>query len=486
MKPLPLAALLLLLFFSALADERPNILFLFADDHAYNTVGALGNDEIHTPNLDKLAQRGTTFTHAYNMGGWNGAICVASRTMLNTGKYLWHANRTDLKKMQADGQLWSQLLNAAGYDTFFTGKWHVKADPKKIFTRAKNIRGGMPNQTREGYNRPKDGEPDPWSPYDPKFEGFWKGGTHWSEVVKNDTLSFLDQAKASENPFFMYIAFNAPHDPRQAPKKYVDMYPLENVAVPQPFLAEYPHNAVMGSGRGLRDEKLAPFPRTPNAVKVNRQEYYAIISHMDTQIGLILDALEKSGEADNTWIFFSADHGLGCGHHGLLGKQNQYDHSVRVPFFVAGPGIAAGKEISTPIYYQDIMPTSLALAEAPQPDWVQFESLLPLIHGETTEGRDAIYGGFTATQRMITMDSHKLILYPKGNIERLFDLKADPREQKDIANQPGSKQIITRLKNRLLELQKENGDTLDLATGKFVGPEPAPKFKVKQQPKAKQ
>ena len=126
------------------------------------------------------------------------------------------------------------------------------------------------------------------------------------------------------------------------------MYPVENITLPVPFLAEYPYKDSIGCGRSLRDEKLAPFPRTENAVKVNRREYYAIITHMDAQIGRILDGLEKSGMANNTYIVFSADHGLGCGHHGLLGKQNMYDHSIRVPWIIAGPGASPANPASSP------------------------------------------------------------------------------------------------------------------------------------------
>ena len=121
---------------SAQSESKPNILFLFADDQAFDTIHALGNTEIETPNLDRLVSRGVTFTHAYNMGGWHGAVCVASRTMLVTGRFLWKA-RNDESKLGTEylkaGQLWPQLLEKAGYDTYFTGKWHVKADAKKVF-----------------------------------------------------------------------------------------------------------------------------------------------------------------------------------------------------------------------------------------------------------------------------------------------------------------------------------------------------------------
>ena len=441
MKLVVAAIALLLSTAVARATDKPNILFVFADDHAYDTIAALGNDEIKTPNLDRLVARGTTFTHAYNMGGYHGAVCVASRTMLNTGLFLWEAQQTEkqLKQWQEDGRLWSQLLAARGYETYFTGKWHVKADTAKIFTVARNVRGGMPRQTKAGYNRPLDGQPDPWDPSDPKFGGFWQGGKHWSEVVGDDASDYLGLAAKSDAPFFMYIAFNAPHDPRQAPREYVDMYPPGKIALPGPFLSEYPHKDKIGCGPGLRDEKLAPFPRTPNSVRVNRGEYYAIITHMDAQIGRVLAALEATGKADNTYIVFTADHGLACGHHGLMGKQNMYDHSVRVPFMIVGPDIAADVRDPTPIYLQDIMPTTLELAGAPVPGHVKFHSLLPLLRGEGKPPYDAIYGAYTHQQRMVTRGGWKLIHYPNVPVSRLYHVAEDPLEQRDLADKHSGK-----------------------------------------------
>ncbi len=311
------------------AADKPNILFLFSDDQSYETVRASGHTDIDTPNLDRLAASGTTFTHAYNMGAWHGAVCVASRSMLVTGRTVWHAQAME-DKQKADveaGRLWPQRMAALGYDTYFSGKWHVAANVRKAFDHVANLRPGMPGDTREGYNRPLPGKPDPWNPSDPAFGGHWKGGKHWSEVLGDDGVRFLGQAAKSDKPFFMYLAFSAPHDPRQSPKEYVDRYPLDRIKVPENFLPEYPQKEEMGAGKKLRDEKLAPFPRDEHAVKVHRREYYAIITHMDEQVGRILDALEKSGKAGNTWIFFTSDHGLACGHHGLMGKQNMYERA---------------------------------------------------------------------------------------------------------------------------------------------------------------
>ena len=450
---------------SQAADSKPNILFIFADDQAFDTIHSLGNLEIETPNLDRLVKRGTTFTHAYNMGSWSGAVCVASRTMLITGKYLWHAQKDYAKTAelyQKQGRMWPQLLEANGYDTYFTGKWHIRADATKTFKVAQNVRGGMPNQTEAGYNRPIEGQTMKWKPWDKSFGGFWKGGKHWSEVVGDDATEYLGMASKSDNPFFMYIAFNAPHDPRQSPKEYVDRYPLDKIAMPASFVPEYPFNEAMNSGRRLRDERLAPFPRTEYSVKVNRQEYYAIITHMDAQIGRILNALEKSGQADNTYIFFSADHGLAVGRHGLMGKQNMFDHSVRVPLTVVGPDIKKDDRIDARVYLQDIMATSLALSGTKKPDYVQFQSLLPLLHGKTDKGRDAIYGAYLQGQRMVTQGDFKLILYPSISKAILYNVTKDPQELRDLADQKQHQATVSKLFARLLELQKETGDTLDL------------------------
>lgn len=444
------------------AEPKPNLLFLFADDQCFETIRALGNDEIQTPNLDALVARGTTFTHAYNQGGWHGAVCVASRTMLVTGRYLWHAEQAEKNidsEFQDKGQLWPQLLQSAGYRTYFSGKWHVKAKPEKTFQVVNHVRGGMPKQTQAGYNRPVEGQPDQWDPSDPRFGGFWEGGTHWSEVLKNDAVEYLRQAAGDSHPFFMYLAFNAPHDPRQSPREYVERYPLKGISTPVNFLAEYPYQ--IGSNR-IRDEQLAPFPRTEYAVKVNRQEYYAIITHMDAMIGEILKSLQSTGQEENTYIFFTADHGLGCGQHGLLGKQNMYDHSVRVPLMVVGPGIEAARRIDAPVYLQDIMPTTLELAGVTVPDHVEFQSLLPALRGDLSHTRPAIYGAYTKTQRMVTEGDYKLIVYPSINRVLLFNVKTDPHEMHDLAEQAEHQSTIARLASRLRELQRETGDTLKL------------------------
>jgi arylsulfatase A-like enzyme len=498
---LPFTAILLIGFYTGFNSDRrssdlnkntekPNILFIFSDDQSFSTIRSLGNNEIHTPNLDKLVNAGTTFTHAYNMGSWSGAVCVPSRAMLNTGRFVWRAYDYESRQQElADrDEMWGQLMQKAGYETYMTGKWHVKTDAEKLFNHVVHVRPGMPkdfwnrqaiqeikamktsdpdfNKLRPaGYFRPTGPSDESWNPWDKTIGGFWEGGEHWSEVLGDDAIAFLDSAKNSDNPFFIYLAFNAPHDPRQSPKEYVDMYPLENISVPESFAPEYPFKDSIGCGPSLRDEALAPFPRTEYAIKLHRQEYYAIISHMDAQIGRILDALDKSGKADNTYIFFTADHGLAVGNHGLIGKQNMYDHSMRVPLFVIGFDVPKNKKIDLDVYLQDIMASTLELAGMKKPEYVEFNSLMPFIRGERSESFYlAIYGCYKDLQRMIRADGFKLIVYPRIKTMRLYDLSNDPLELNDLADNKDYNEVKMKLYNQLLQLQKEMDDPLDLQT----------------------
>ena len=141
---------------SRAGPEQPNIVFLLADDQCYETLSALGHPQVRTPNLDRLVRNGLTFTHAYNMGSWSGAVCIASRTMLNTGRFLWHAHAVEgqLESEREAGRLWSQHFRGAGYRTYMTGKWHLSCRADAAFDVVQHLRPGMPNQTPEGYNRP--------------------------------------------------------------------------------------------------------------------------------------------------------------------------------------------------------------------------------------------------------------------------------------------------------------------------------------------
>ena len=476
------------------ASTKPNIVFLYADDFAYWAINALGNEIIQTPNLDKLVAQGVSFSNAFNMGGWNGAICIASRSMLISGRSIWKANEINRQwgegNTAAHSQTWGRLMSNAGYNTFATGKWHIQADPEQVFEETVNINpGGMPpdhltgtpglyDRVREayangedfyallppGYNRPLSETDDSWTASDPVHNGYWTDGTHWSEVQRGDAINFIDAASRSEDPFFLYLAFNAPHDSRQSPKEFLDLYPLENIPLPENWLPEYPYLDEMGDLRVMRDEMLGPVPRTPYAIRTHIREYYAIISHLDAQIGLILQALEEKELMDNTYIFFTGDNGLSVGQHGLLGKQNMFDHSIHVPLLAAGPDLPSGTEVSSDIYLQDIMATSLSLAGIEKPDFVDFNSFLNLANGVASELplSNGVYGAYMDTQRMIRKDGFKLILYPRNRELLLFDLNADPLEMNDLSDSPQYAAKVRNLFEGLLSLQAQMEDPLDL------------------------
>lgn len=448
--------------------KKPNIIFLFADDQSFKDVHALGNPEVHTPTMDSFAENGTTFTHAYNMGGWNGAICLASRAMIISGRSLWRAQAIskEFSNKRETHKSWSKLMESVGYETYMSGKWHISAKADTIFNHVGHVLRGMPFDTPEGYNRPLSKTDTLWQPWKKEFGGYWKGGKHWSELVKDDAVNFLDSAATKEKPFFMYVAFNAPHDPRQAPKRYVDMYPLDKVALPDSHLPEYPYAEEMGAGKKLRDERLAPFPRTEYAVKVNRQEYYAITTHLDDQLAQIIATLKKNNQMDNTYIFYTADHGLSVGEHGLMGKQNMYDHSVRVPLMIVGPDIPKGKKVGADVYLQDVMASALEIGGIEKPDYVEFHSLMEFARGDRTKSNyNSIYGAYEkGSQRMIRKDGYKLIVYPKIEKIRLYNLENDPQELEDIAKNPANIKKIQSLFLELIKLQEEMGDQLDLTS----------------------
>lgn len=443
------------------AAEQPNVLFLFADDLTHDALGCLSQGEVQTPNLDRLAERSKVFTHAYNMGSWSGAVCVASRTMLNTGKHVWRAQKTDLNAARQNNALWPQRMKTAGYRTFLTGKWHVATDAQKCFDQTAHVRSGMPQTVPSAYNRPLAGQADTWSPFDTDLGGYWQGGKHWSEVTADDAVTYLKTDHANKPPFFMYVAFNAPHDPRQSPAEFVAKYPPDQERIPASFLPEYPYKDKMGCSPELRDEKLAPFPRTHAAIQTHRAEYHALITHLDAQIGRVLDALEASGEADKTWIFFTADHGLAVGKHGLMGKQNMYEHSLRVPFLASGPGVSPGR-IHAPIYLQDAMATALDLAGASR-DGVEFKSLLPLIKGTSSDATATpVYGCYLNLQRAVVKDGWKLIAYPEVPKLRLYHVAEDADELHDLAEDTAHKDRLVAMFKQLVELQIRMDDPLDL------------------------
>ncbi|MEM6560114.1 MAG: sulfatase-like hydrolase/transferase [Planctomycetota bacterium] len=470
--------------------RQPNVVVFVADDQTYRSINALNNTEVQTPNLDRLVRRGTSFTHAHHQGSWTGAVCIASRAMLHTGRMLYHCGGNDC----GDHPLLGETFGARGYDTACFGKWHnygpsnpqgrsfahigVQLEPptSSPFDFHTLEVGGDLTNTEYHYPSPT----NRWRPDDRTRPGHWKdtdantdptGRIHTSTLFVDATLEHLRNhvESGSEIPFFTYTAFYAPHDPRQAPTEFLERYPIDDVDMPANFLPKHPFD--QGDYR-LRDEQLCPWPRTGAAVRTHRRDYHAILTHMDAELGRVLDYLHETGLADETIIVWTADHGLAVGQHGLMGKQNMYDHSVRVPLIFAGPGVPADQRRNELVYQHSVFATLADLAGVDAPASVQFPSLAPLIRGEdTTAPHENIFCSYRHYQRMCRSRTHKLILYPHNGRWQLFDVENDPLECVDLAKHDDAKHryrgIIEPLWDALTRWQRRVGDQLQLNVSDF-------------------
>ena len=229
-----------------------------------------------------------------------------------------------------------------------------------------------------------------------------------SEKFADAAIELLKQD--SNKPFFLHVNFTAPHDPLMLPTGYEEKYSPKKMKLPANFLAEHPFDHGNFDGR---DEKLFKWPRTAKETKAELAAYYAVISHMDEQIGRMLDTLKSTGQLENTIVVFGSDHGLGVGSHGLRGKQSMYEHTIGVPLLIRGPGVPRGKRRAAQCYMRDIFPTVADLAGLEAPDSIDGRSLKPVIHGERDEVRPFVVGYFRKYQRMIRKGHWKVHRVPR-------------------------------------------------------------------------
>ena len=449
---LPLCLLFLLLPAVSLSGAQPNVLFLFSDDQRWDTIAALGNGQIQTPNLDKLVRSGSTFTRAYCMGSMQGAVCVPSRAMLMTGRSLFRATSTPTSgQIPPEYQTWPQQFREAGYKTIGIGKWH---NDRPSFSRSFSdggpiFFGGMSDQSRIAvYSYNEDGR---YPKEDQVVTNVFS-----SELFANAAVHFLEKQSPGE-PFLMYVAFTSPHDPRTPPDDYERMYAPEKMKLPPNFLPEHPFD---NGEMKVRDEALLPWPRTEEGVRGEIADYYGMITHLDAQVGRILQTLESRGLADNTIIVFGSDHGLAIGSHGLLGKQNLYEHSTRAALILAGPGIPQGKRFDSLCYLYDLYPTLCELADVHVPESVEGQSLLPVLRGKAPSGRKAIFTAYKDVQRAIRGERWKMITYPQAGRTQVFDLAHDPDEMNNLAGTRRAARVERELRSLLREAQQTLEDPL--------------------------
>ena len=422
----------------------PNILFIFADDQRADTIAALGNAHIQTPNLDRLVRRGVSFNRAYMMGGMNGATCVPSRAMLLSGRSLFHID----EKLTRD-ETWPAAFGRAGYTTFASGKWHnTPASVPLSFQRARQLfTGGMTNPLKAPLANLENGKMGP-ATVSPQ---------HACAVFADETIGFLEEKHAG--PFFAYLAFDGPHDPHIVPDDYPVRYDPEKIPLPANFLPQHPFD---NGEMTIRDEQLLPWPRTSADVRSMLADYYRYISYLDMLIGRVLDTLDASPAAKNTIVVFSADSGVARGSHGLIGKQNLYEHSMRVPLIIAGPGIPANQRTDAMCYLFDVIPTLGALSGVTGPKTSEGLELSATLRNPTTPARTSLMFAYQKVQRSLLDERYKLIRYPQVDRTQLFDLITDPDERTDLSVRTEHAARITAMTAALRAEMKRLDDPTEL------------------------
>ena len=433
MRPFP-AFFAFLAFFSGHSSsaeaKRPNILFILADDQSpfelkcYNPPSPL-----ETPHIDRLAREGMVFDGAYHMGAFVGAVCTPSRHMIMSGRTVWHlpispqAMEKGLCPPAIVQQTIPAVFNRAGYATMRTCKQGNSYEAaNKLFT----VRH---DATKRG--------------------GTEETGSAWHGDRVMDYLAQRESAKESK-PFLIYYGFSHPHDERDGTPELLAKYgavnhtdesqpPPANPKQPRLPPNYLPAHPFPHGHPGLRDEVAVSgvwARRDERTIRNELGREFACSENIDIQIGRVLAKLEAMGELENTFIFYTADHGMAIGRHGLQGKQNLYQHTWRVPFIVRGPGIKAGSRVEGNIYLLDVLATLCDLAGLPAPETSEGTSFKPVLTGEKQTIRDVLFGvyngGTKPGMRSVKKGEWKLIQYDVMNgavrETQLFNLK-DNRDE---------------------------------------------------------
>lgn len=463
---------------------KPNILFILTDDQRFDTIHALGNEQIKTPNLDRLAREGTAFTNAHIPSGTVGAVCMPSRAMLNSGRTLYHLCDEGAEIPPSHKTL-PETLRENGYTTCGIGKWHngPGSYARSFCDGAEIFFGGM----WDHWNVPTY-EFDPSGKYDRMARASISAcydnstslhrathitlGRHSTDLFSERAMDWL-RGYQGEDPFYLYLSFMAPHDPRTMPEEFQHMYDPKDIPLPPNFAGMHFDFGVYD----MRDEILAKYPRQEDEVRRHIADYYAMISHLDWRIGQVLDCLRERGMYENTIIVFSGDNGLAIGQHGLMGKQNCYDHSIRVPLILAGPGIPRGQVRDGYLYLLDVFPTLCTLAGCEVPASVEGLDFSCMLHDPDAAVRDTLYAGYADKIRCVKDKRYKLIeyRYKKARIvseqgegegregllvettpmTQLFDLQSDPYETVNLAERPGHRKEVECLREEMRRFRDE-------------------------------
>ncbi|WP_282124524.1 sulfatase-like hydrolase/transferase [Algibacter mikhailovii] len=450
--------------------KRPNFLFVLVDDQSpfdLNTYDS--NSILETPTIGRLAQEGVVVEQARHMGSMNGAVCTPSRHMIMSGRTLWHLppsaefqKKTDAHEI--DTQTIGAIFNNAGYKTMRTcKKGNSYPGANKQFSVVKDA-------TKRG--------------------GTEESGSAWHAKQVLEYLEGRAQTK-EDDPFFIYFGFSHPHDKRDGTPELLEKYgavnhkdkntlPALNEKQPQlppNYLEAHPFHH---GHPELRDEERVSGVwknRDENTIRNELGREFACSENIDIQMNKVLKKLEAMGELDNTYIIYTADHGMAIGRHGLQGKQNLYEHTWRVPFIVKGPGIPSGKRVKGNMYLLDVLPTLCDLAGINAPKTVEGKSIVPVLKGEKEVVRDVMYGvyagGTKPGMRTVKKGDWKLIKYDvldgKVRETQLFNLAENPNEylpehgrlgemETDLAEHPKYTDKLAEMEALLLEQMLAHDD----------------------------
>ncbi|MEM7311568.1 MAG: sulfatase-like hydrolase/transferase [Planctomycetota bacterium] len=424
--------------------QRPNFLFILADDQAPYSLGAYGNTECSTPNLDALASRGLTFDGAYHMGAFLGAVCTASRHMIMSGRTVWHIPRATTRE-----NVLALLKTPPNVQPQTKPNPHVPAGLEKNTLAAVFNRAGYDTMRtcKKGNSYPAANAQFTVVRDASRRQASEKMGSAWHA---QQVLDYLEERQSTEDsdPFLIYFGLSHPHDPRHANEELLAKYgAVDNLQpgqeckpdapkLPINYLAAHPFHH---GHPGLRDEVAVQGVherRDEATIRNEKGREYACIENIDNQVGRVIEKLEAMGELKNTYIVYTADHGIAIGRHGLMGKQSLYEHCWRVPYIVAGPNIAPGSRAMGNIYLLDTLATFCDLAGIAAPETNEGKSFRNVLEGRSETVRDVLFGvysgGTKPGMRSVRKGSWKLIKYETldGKVKetQLFDLSRNPNE----------------------------------------------------------
>ena len=433
--------------------DRParGVVFILADDQRADHLGVAGRSGLDTPAIDALAHRGTRFDRAYCQGSRSGAVCLPSRSRMLTGGSDWTTPDWAAAQRGDDHPLWPEALRRAGWRTHHVGKWHAG---RRWFDRgfesgASVLFGGMGSHWNlRVEDRPRDAEPASRGLRDYSTREFG-----------DEAVSFLQAhlEESPDRPFVLHLCFTSPHDPRTSPDEALADERATEVEIPANLLEVHPFD---NGEMTLRDETLLPWPRTETALRREIALYEQMIEEIDTQVGRVMEVLDEAGIGDDVLVVYASDHGLALGSHGLLGKQNLYEHSMRAPIILSGPGFPRAEVRDDFAYLHDLATTIVHATGVPMPEGMGGRDLR-----RPTE-RDHVLTRYKDGQRAWRDDRWKVIWYPPIDRWQVFDLLKDPEETIDLARDPAHAALVARLRRSLLDARVAAGDDADLVAAR--------------------